>query len=307
MNINLLQAKQLIDDHLGTSIVHRNNEYSYQCPFCNHYKKKLQVNLITQAYHCWVCGQKGRSLSYLFKKTKASTGVYQKIKDIYGDSSYSSKSTNESYNVELPPHFKPLYITQNTPDYKNAFHYITKVRKLTIFDVLRYNIGYCDQGPYAGMIIVPSYDATNNINYFVGRSYYDTATVKHKKPPISIDFVGFENQINWNEPVIIVEGAFDAITTKRNAIPLFGKIITNGLKAKISAKTKDLYIALDKDALKTAIGYIEYFLNQNINVYLVDMHSKDPSEAGYETMLEYIHKARKIDFFELLKLKMLTF
>ena len=35
-------------------------ELIFYCPFCNHYKRKLQVNVDTQQWHCWVCDVKGR-------------------------------------------------------------------------------------------------------------------------------------------------------------------------------------------------------------------------------------------------------
>ncbi len=157
---------------------------------------------------------------------------------------------------------------------------------------------------YAGMIVIPSFDENNIINYYVGRSYYDNATIRHKNPPVSKDVIGFENQINWKEPIIIVEGAFDAIATKRNAIPLFGKSIHPKLKSKIIQYTKKLYIALDRDAFLDSITYIEYFMNHGIEVYLVNLPSKDPSETGYNSMIDCIVGAELVSFFKLMVLKL---
>jgi len=197
-----------------------------------------------------------------------------------------------------------LWINQGTPDYRNALHYVLNVRKLTPVDILRYQVGYCEEGPYAGMIVIPSFDENNIINYYVGRSYYDNATIRHKNPPVSKDVIGFENQINWKEPIIIVEGAFDAIATKRNAIPLFGKSIHPKLKSKIIQYTKKLYIALDRDAFLDSITYIEYFMNHGIEVYLVNLPSKDPSEIGYNSMIDCIVGAELVSFFKLMVLKL---
>lgn len=305
MTINLLQVKHILDEHLGTSVQHKKaGEISFHCPFCNHYKPKLQVNLTTQKWHCWVCDSKGQTITSLLRKSNANTQTCQKIKEIYGDNSSNGKQDYGRELIGLPEDYKPLWVNQNTPDYKNALHYILNVRKLTPIDILRYQIGYCDNGPYAGMVIIPSFNEHGVINYYVGRSYYDNATIKHKNPPVSKDIIGFENQINWNEPVVIVEGAFDAISTKRNAIPLFGKIISPSLKAKLVSYAKDIYLALDADAMKASINHIEYFLNQGLNVYLVTIPGKDPNEIGYPNMVDCLTKAKKIDFFELLSLKM---
>lgn len=304
MTINLLEVKYVLDNHLGSSLHHqKEGEISYFCPFCSHYKRKLQVNLHTQKWHCWVCNSKGQTLKSLLKKSNAPAQSYSKIKEIYGD-----VTTKREYNskdlVGLPEYYKPLWISQNTPDYKNALHYALNTRKLTPMDILRYQVGYCEQGPYAGMLIVPSFNKSNMINYYVGRSYYN-ATIAHKNPPVSKDIIGFESQINWKEPITIVEGVYDAIATKRNAIPLFGKIILRTLRNKILTEgVERLYLALDKDAFKDSIKEVEYFLNNNIDVRLVQLPGKDPSEAGYRTMMEAMDKAKKMDFFDLVKYKM---
>ena len=279
---------------------------SYYCPFCNHYKRKLQVNLLTQKWHCWVCDNKGQTLSSLMKKSNAPAMSLKRIREIYGDHKITTKLEFGREIVGLPEHYKPLHVNHGTPDYKNALHYVLNVRKLTPIDILRYQIGYCEEGPYAGMVIIPSYNEMNNLNYYVGRSYYDNATIRHKNPPVSKDIIGFENQINWKEPVIIVEGAFDAISSKRNAIPLFGKKILGNLRSKIlTEKVQKLYIALDNDAFNDSVKEIEYFLNNGVEVYLVKLSGKDPNEMGYVSMVEAINKADKVNFFDLIQFKML--
>lgn len=306
MTVNLLQAKHILDDHLGSSIQHRKDgEMSYHCPFCNHYKPKLQVNLVTQKWHCWVCDSKGQTLLSLLKKSNAPSQTFSKVRELYGDSRPNIKNDFAREIVGMPEHYKPLYITQNTPDYKNALHYAMNVRKLTPLDILRYQVGYCEEGPYAGMLIVPSYNEAGLLNYYVGRSFYN-ATITHKNPPVSKDIIGFENQINWKEPIIIVEGVYDAIATKRNAIPLFGKKIMGNLRNKIlTEKVEKLYLALDNDAFKDSIKEVEYFLNNGIEVYIINLPGKDPGEAGYVSMVEAINKAKKVDFFDLITFKMM--
>ena len=76
----------------------------------------------------------------------------------------------------------------------------------------------------------------SSLNYFVARAYYEEDKWKHKNPPTSKDIVGFELHVNWDMPIVLVEGAFDAIAIKRNAIPLFGKTISNTLKKRIVEK-----------------------------------------------------------------------
>lgn len=305
MTIDLLQVKGVLDKHLGSGVSHKNGETSYFCPFCNHHKRKLQVNLTTQKWHCWVCESRGLTVSSLLRKSNAPFESISKIREVYGESSFNSKSrTNFKELVSLPEDYRPLYIPVKTPAYKQALHYATMKRGLSAIDILKYQVGYCDSGPYAGMLIVPSYDENNSLNYYVGRSFYKE-DMPHKNPPVSKDIVPFENHINWKEPIILVEGVFDAISTKRNAIPLIGKKILGNLRSKILTKgVRKLFLCLDKDAFKDSVREIEYFLNNGIEVYLIQLAQKDPNEAGYTTMVNSIQKAKKVDFFDLVQYKM---
>ena len=69
------------------------------------------------------------------------------------------------------------------------------------------------------MIIIPTYDADGRLNYFTARSFEKEPYVKYRIPPASRDVVPNEHLINWNVPVILCEGLFDAIAIKRNDNP----------------------------------------------------------------------------------------
>lgn len=292
----------LLNAHLGQGSFHRKGEVSYYCPSCSHYKKKLQVNLVTQRWHCWVCGMKGNGLFNLFRKTGASQDLITAAKEI--NVGKTSIKEQETVVKQLPTEFRPLHINWNTPHYKNALHYVVNVRGLTPLDILRYNIGYCEEGDYSSMIIIPSYDANNQLNYFVGRSYYGGA-FKHKNPTWSKDIIGFENQIDFGQPVTLVEGAFDAISTKRNAIPLFGKKIMPTLRQTIiNKKVPKLYISLDQDAMESALSELEYYMNSGIDVYFVNLTGKDPNELGFSKMVQLIKECNPFTFSDLIKYKL---
>ena len=257
---------------------------SFKCPLCNHYKHKLEVDLSSQYWHCWVCNAKGRKLYTLFKKINA---TLTQIKDLnkFVDS-YIPVKEEKAEHVSLPSEFKLILNgNKNNPEFRNAIMYL-KNRGITRHDIVRYGIGYCETGPYEKMIIIPSYDRNGKLNFFTGRSYYKDATFKHKNPKVSKDIIGFDLFIDWNQPITIVEGAFDAIAVKRNAIPLFGKIILNNLKKEIiERKVKDIYIALDTDARDKALDICQYFINNGIRVYLIDLGDKDPSDLGYKNII----------------------
>ena len=183
--------------------------------------------------------------------------------------------------------------------------YYLKNRGINIFDIIRYRIGYSEAGQYSGKIIIPSYDKEGQLNYFVSRAFYKNDSYKHKNPQTSKDIIGFEMLINWNEPIILCEGAFDAITIKRNAIPLFGKIIQPILQKKIIEEhVKDIYICLDPDAIHNAIEISKKFMAEGLNVYFIELTDLDPNELGYKKITEQIHDTYKFSFQRMMELKM---
>ena len=83
--------KQLLESVLGKSKSARGGEEDvFNCPSCNHHKKKLTLNLSTQKFQCWVCGYKGHRAFKLLKAVSASPKVYELLKEI--DSQYNFKN-----------------------------------------------------------------------------------------------------------------------------------------------------------------------------------------------------------------------
>ena len=206
--------------------------------------------------------------------------------------------------MSLPIEFKSfLQVESSNPEFWNAFSYLKK-RGLTREDILRYNIGYCETGPYSKMVVIPSYDVDGILNFFTGRSYYNDATFKHKNPKVSKDIIGFEVYVDWKYPITVVEGVFDAIAVKRNAIPLFGKIVLEKLKkAVVKNNVKNINIALDKDARVKALQSCEYFINNGVSVTLIDLDEADPSDLGFSKINTLIQESRMLTPYQLMEMK----
>ena len=155
------------------------------------------------------------------------------------------------------------------------------------------------------MVILPTYNADGSLNYFTGRSFEKEPYVKYRNPEASRDIVPNEHLINWNIPIILCEGMFDAIAIKRNAIPLLGKNIQSSLMKKIVTSVVDkIYIALDKDAIKQALKFCERLMAEGKEVYLVDMQDKDPSEMGFENFTKLIQKTVPLTYYDLMEHKL---
>ena len=210
----------------------KTSEYMWWSPFVSHHKPKLQVNIQTGKWHCWVSNQGGHNLFQLLKQTNANRILFKELSDAVGSTYYTSdKKDKKDIVLNLPKEAKPLWDENESVQKLQALKFIYE-RGLTDEDILRYNLYYCLSGAYHNRIIIPSYDSDGVLNYFVGRDFY-RGGMKYKNPPIPKDIIGFDLYIDWSQPIILCEGVFDAIAIKNNSIPLFGKTILPKLYEKI--------------------------------------------------------------------------
>lgn len=304
-NLLLLNCLESV---LGKGKKTARGNYAFHCPFCNHHKPKLEIQLQTNKkgenpFACWVCNSKGMSLPNLFKRVKAPR---EKIIEIHSIIGVSPKQDLEKqhHQVNLPKEF--TYLSADTSlEARRAKVYLKK-RGVTDTEIIKYNIGYANTGKYANNIIIPSYDGNYSINYFVARTMDPNASRKYDTPQCNKnEIIGFEQLVNWDMPIILVEGAFDAIAVRRNAIPLFGKTISTALMKKlVESSVKTIYIALDRDAQKAALNHAQTLLNYGKEVYFIDMEDKDPNEMGFEKFTELLHYASPLTFSDLMMKKL---
>ena len=273
-------------------------------PFVQHHKPKLQVNIQTGKWHCWVSNQGGHNLFQLFKKVGANRQEFRELSKLLGETTfYNTKDEPGKQDIKLPDEFKSLS-EPHTSIIKDHAMLFLKKRGITEQDIIRYNLGYCTEGQYQNRIIIPSYDENGRLNYFVGRDFY-SSTLKYKNPPIPKDVIGFDLYVNWSLPIILVEGVFDAMSVKNNTIPLFGKTILPRLYQKIvEKKVKDIFIILDSDAFNDAIQITEKFVNEGINVNFVKLDGKDPNDLGYKKMITQIDNSLPMDFKQIMEMKL---
>ena len=305
MNTEVIQLLDKVLKSRGQSLK-KSNEYMWWSPFTQHHKPKLQVNIQTGKWHCWVSNQGGHNLYQLFKKAGAGYNDFKELNKLLGDVSFYKKDNDTTTDdVRLPQEYKSLSDPFDTSLIKeHAIRFLRK-RGITKEDITRYNLGYCQSGKYNNRIIIPSYDSKGQLNYFVGRDFY-SSNFKYMNPPnVAKDVIGFDLYINWSLPIILVEGVFDAMSVKSNSIPLFGKTILPKLYKKIvEKKVKDIFIILDSDAFDDAIRMTEKFVNEGINVNFVKLDGQDPNDLGYKKMITKIHNSLPMDFKQIMEMKL---
>jgi len=301
----------LAESVLGKGHSTSKGNYAFKCPFCTHHKPKLEVNLRTtdkreNFWHCWICGAKGKTLLSLFKKIKAPTNKIAELNILVIPE--NTKSIELS-TLQLPKEFISLINSIEDRvaqiEAKHALKFL-KQRGLKQDDIIKYNIGFCKDGKYGGRVIIPSYNEDKKLNYFIARDYKGETPQKYKNPPVAAkDVIGFELYINWDAPIILVEGMFDALTIKRNVIPLFGKAIHGKLMEKlVKASVDRIYIALDNDARRDALKQAEMLMSYGKEVYMVEMEGKDANEIGFENFLNTIEQTQPLNFQSLLEKKL---
>ena len=279
------------------------NEYMWWSPFIQHHKPKLQVNVQTGKWHCWVSNQGGHNLFQLLKQVGAPRELYKELSDTLGTTYYTSeKKDDKQVTLNLPKEAKPLWNGGDSVQKLHALKFIYE-RGLDMSDVIRYNLHYCLNGIYQNRIIIPSYDSNGQLNYFVGRDFYKGG-MKYKNPPVPKDIIGFDLYVNCSEPIILCEGVFDAMAIKNNSIPLFGKTILPKLYKKIvENRVSHVTICLDDDAFKDSIEMASKFMDNGIEVNFVKLKGKDPSDLGYKNMINQLDTSTGMNFKELMRMK----
>ena len=279
------------------------NEYMWWSPFVQHHKPKLQVNVQTGKWHCWVSNQGGHNLFQLLKQVGAPRELYKELSDTLGTTYYTSeKKDDKQVTLNLPKEAKPLWNGGDSVQKLHALKFIYE-RGLDMSDVIRYNLHYCLNGIYQNRIIIPSYDSNGQLNYFVGRDFYKGG-MKYKNPPVPKDIIGFDLYVNWSEPIVLFYCVFDAMAIKNNSIPLFGKTILPKLYKKIvENRVSHVTICLDDDAFKDSIEMASKFMDNGIEVNFVKLKGKDPSDLGYKNMINQLDTSTGMNFKELMRMK----
>tara|TARA_B110000858_G_C17785783_1_gene467214 strand:+ start:473 stop:1405 length:933 start_codon:yes stop_codon:yes gene_type:complete len=302
----------LLESVLGVSKKTSGDNYAFYSPFVEHYKPKLEINIKLNSngknpWHCWVSDAKGTTIHTLLKQLRVSKDIWDEHNSIFKRTyRYKTDSTTEqSEVVQLPTEYIPLWKPSTAIGRKHALNYLNR-RGVSSSEVVKYQIGYCEEGEFKNKVIVPSYNSDGRLNFFVGRSFYDTA-YKHKNPDVSKDIVGFDMLVNWELPIVICEGVFDAMAIRMNAIPLFGKSPQSELIKKILSKNvKTIYIALDKDAFTSALRFAKTLMDEGIDVYVIEMNESDPSDMGFDEFYKLMNNTKQLTLMKLMEYKLMN-
>jgi len=209
--------------------------------------------------------------------------------------------------INLPEEFESLANRTLIDGSEKPLKYLYE-RGLTREDILKWKIGWCPSGPYYDRIIVPSFNNDGWVNYFISRTFTN-AFPKYKNPQASKNIIFNELYLDWDRPITLVEGVFDAIKAD-NAVPLLGSTLTENsrLFQEIIKRNATVYLALDGDAKKKEMDILEMLLAYDNPVYMVDVDGyNDVGEMTKQEFQKRKKEASLIDQSNYLLTKMFSF
>jgi hypothetical protein len=269
------------------------------CPSCKKVgktKRKLSVRLEDGVYHCWVCELKGKNLSYLFREY--APAHQEALRDsgfnpgVIGQAGAKS-DTEEPVVLSVPPGFVLLAnsVSSPDPDVKDCIRYCYS-RGLTRGDLWYFKLGTYLSGRYRRRVMMPSFDSDGVLNYFTARAIDDDSVMKYlnsKVPRLNVIFN--ELNIDWHEPLTLVEGPFDLVKTTDNATCLLGSNLpkTSALFRQIVRHGTRVTLALDPDARRKSHTIAKLLSSYGIEVLTVnvppDRDVGDMTKREYEALI----------------------
>ena len=288
---------EIISEFLGEpkKVYENTSQVSWNCPVCDEggNKGNLEVNIEKSLFHCWSCGDyEGThgSLGKLFDKfgNKKQKKLYQVLKP-----ETIIKREKKKKTLKLPDRFTQFKDSSKIyPIRRQAMNYLNG-RGITDDMIERYGIGFCDNGDHAGRIVIPSYNKKGELNYYIARSWDPMSRAKYKNPEAEKDKIIFwENLIDWNKDIFLVEGAFDGLFLD-NVIPMLGKHMSELLFETIYMNAKsNIIICLDADAWQNAVKLYHELNGGELwgRIKLVKLpDNKDIADLRGEIKDEYYH------------------
>jgi len=269
---------------------------SVVCPICkqkegnNYSKRKLVIHTSRGYGHCWICSYKARNVANLLRRYHPGylaeyLATFVGTQQLKCADDVPVLPEQEEPDLKLPSGFVLLAAEMSKQadmylPYRNALNYLasrfnTKLEDLNSSDMWywKFGISLNDQR-YANRVIMPSFDINGELNYYTCRAIYKTRP-KYINPGVHREDVIFnEMNINWKEPLVLVEGPMDLVKTdQQNATCLLGSELTTDYKLflyLIKNKT-DVILALDKDARDKTLRIAEFLSEYDVNVKILDI------------------------------------
>jgi hypothetical protein len=314
-------ALHFLEKKLGRSYTINNpdEDYRFMCPKCRHKNAKLVVTFKNKdypngCYHCWTCNDSGISIYQLFYQLyPRHHPVFDELFEISKDEilvapkndirnsllNKLNKSDEEQISdiLAIPPEYIKYKNLSSSHIHSYNFNYLSDYlskRGITQEDIVKYDLHFNLDN---NSIVFPSYDSNGILNHFLTHfviyKKYSLAQVKKES------VIWNELFINWNKPIVLVEGTYDAITVGDNCIPLLGSSITErfSLFKSICRHKTPVILGLDMDVpqeYKCSIAVL--FQKNGVDVSVVDWIGKDANESGKDKIKQILKDKKQFNW-----------
>lgn len=279
--------------------------FDVRCPICaptDPSKKKLAIRTSDDANHCWTCGWKARSLLPLLRKygSQDQLSTYKNLTGL-GSVDIITVDIEEKKKIELPSDFCLLTLAnRNDPDVKAAWRYLDG-RGLSEKDAWYYKFGFSNDARWKRRVIMPSFDARGNLNYFAARAIDNNRRPKYDNPDVDKNPIVFnEINIDWSNRLVLCEGPFDLVKCPENSTALLGSDLDerHEIFNKILLHNTPVALALDGDMWhKKTPKIVKKLQEYDIDVVVVDVRPwGDPGNMTKEELEKAITVARSFEW-----------
>lgn len=305
----------VLAEYLGEPILtNRPDEYRFYCPHCNDHKPRLYVSTSKHMFNCYNCGEYHGSLIRLLKDLrgcsfKEAFEIYKEYADTYTIPDKLRDEILEKLKVfdidkymfkqpiPLPETFTLL--DESTTTESKRIRKVLHSRLITDKMITMHKFGYCYDGEYAHRAILPIYEQ-GELQFWVARATVKNAYKKEMSPanePYQISksevIFNIDNAVTMYNSLVLCEGIYDSAAFSGIGAALLGKQMSQAQLDKIlkykDKITKGIYIALDEDAKKYAIGIADE-LYKYFPVKMIEIHD-DPNAMGRRACINALKNA----------------
>jgi hypothetical protein len=205
------------------------------CPLCLDKEGKADrkcsfgFSVRSYRYECYRCGSKGR---------------LRDAPEQYDILPQTSESKPEPVRIEAPEGFYFLE-HEKSISLAPAWDYLRNVRGLTTETIRNARLGACISGRFEGRVIVPIFNPDGTWAWFVGRVWRKKADRPYLYPSGARHGLMYNSAalaVETSEPVMVVEGCFDAIAHYPNAVAVLGKTTDEHLSILAGAKRPVVFV-----------------------------------------------------------------
>ena len=304
MVISLNEKLKFIESIFGKGNLARNSQnFDVRCPIptclSRRDKGKTKLSIKTEDFqnHCWVCGWTAKTLSPLIKKYGTRDQLLDYCQRIHPSSlRFVNLDEKVKHIVKLPEDFQLLATSTSIhPNVKAIRKYLLS-RGLTEDDNWYFKFGYSQEYRWSRRVIMPSFDARGELNYFTARAVDKDKSMRYDNPDAEKSEIIFnEINIDWTKRLVVCEGPFDMVKCGQNVVPLLGNTLLENsiLFCNIIAHNTPVAIALDAKEVQKMQKLAKKFAEYDVDTVIVDVSPhKDPGEMTKDEFQNSLNMAR---------------